>query len=153
MIHDAVLRAMCSLVRRHPVYDLQTPTAARETNWIPPEIDELMRPACLAIKSASSREEMNASSLSPSPANCTILEWHCRPTLVPTIHLTTGPLQRRGYLCHLRRADLASLLLGAARAQQVLDRSEAAVDMRIALRLSAFRMSRPRLRRSTRVPE
>ena len=103
-----------------------------------------MRPECLAIKSASSREEINAPSLSPSPANRMILERSCRPTLVPTIHLTTGPLQRRGYLCHLRRVDLAPLFLRAARAQLVLDRSEAVIDMRIALRLSAFKMSRPR---------
>ena len=59
-----------------------------------------------------------------------ILEWRCRPTLVPTIHLTIGP---QGYLCHPRRADLARLLLGAVRAQLVLDRGEAVVDMRTAL--------------------
>ena len=61
--------------------------------------------------------------------------------------------QWRGYLCHLCRVDLARLFPQAVLAQLVLDRSKAAVDMRIALRLSAFRMSRPRLRRSTRVPE
>ena len=53
-------------------------------------------------------------------------------------------LQRRGYLCRLRRADLARLLLGAASAQLVLDRGGAVVDTRKTLHLSAFRMSWPR---------
>ena len=60
------------------------------------------------------------------------------------------PPQRRGYLCCLRCADLARLLLGAAPA--VLDRSKAFVDTGTALCLSAFIIGRPRLRHSTHVP-